>query len=416
MGKKIYGLLGEHLGHSFSPAIHKALGNADYELYELQEEELESFLKQDDIGGLNVTIPYKQKVLPFVEQLSPAVEAIGATNTLFWKDGKLTAENTDVLGFMYLAEHAGISMDGKKVAVLGNGGAAQAIKEAVRRMGASEMVVFDIVPGEGVLPYEELPNHYDAEIVVNSTPVGMYPGNLKAVTKLAPFENLSGVLDIVYNPLLTGLTLEAEELGIPHANGLGMLVAQAVRSHEFFFGTTVNDSVIEDITASLKQDASNIILIGMPGSGKTSVSKLLAEKTGRDVIDLDAEIELTAGKSIPEIFAEEGEEVFRDIETQCIKKAGALSGEILSLGGGAVTKERNYLPLHQNGRIYCLKRDLSLLVTNGRPLSKDLETLKRMEVVRAPMYERFTDVVIVNDKTLEDAANAILEDFHQNVK
>ena len=412
MSEKIYGLLGEHLGHSFSPVIHGKLGNDAYRLFELSESELEAFVRQENIGGLNVTIPYKQKVLPFVDELSPAVEAIGATNTLFLKDGKLYAENTDVLGFIYLVRSAGIEVRGKKVVLLGNGGAAQAVKEALRRLQVGDLRVFDLnsAPPE-VLPYEELSEHYDADVLVNTTPVGMYPNNLKSVVELAPFTKLSGVLDIVYNPLRTGLLLEAESLGIPHASGLGMLVAQAVRSHEFFFGTSVDDAVIQSITAELTRNATNLVLIGMPGSGKSSVAKLLAEKTDREVVELDGAIEEAAGKPIPQIFAEDGEEVFRDIETRCITEAGAKSGVILSLGGGAVTKERNYLPLHQNGRIYCLKRDLSLLATDGRPLSKDLETLKKMEAVRAPMYARFADVTIENSGTLEDAAEAILKDF-----
>lgn len=414
MEQKIYGLVGEHLGHSFSPAIHAALGNDAYRLYELEEAELPAFLRREDLGGLNVTIPYKQTVLPFVGERSPAVEAIGATNTLFYKGDVLYAENTDVLGFIYMARSAGISVEGRKVLVFGNGGAAQAVKEALRRMGASELLVFDVLPGDGVLPYEALPDHYDADVVVNTTPVGMFPNNLHSVTDLQPFPALSGVLDIVYNPLRTGLLLQAEALGIPHAGGLAMLVAQAVRSHEFFFDTDVDDAVIEDILGTLRRDATNIALIGMPGSGKSTVARLLAEKTGRDVIELDAEIERAAGKTIPEIFAEDGEETFRDIESACIAKAGARSGVILSLGGGAVTKERNYLPLHQNSRIYCLARDLSQLATDGRPLSKDIETLKAMEAERAPFYERFRDVSVRNDGTPEETAAAVLDDFSKN--
>ena len=249
-------------------------------------------------------------------------------------------------------------------------------------------------------------------MVVNTTPVGMYPDNLSSITDLTRFEHLSGVVDIVYNPLRTGLLLQAETLGIPCANGLSMLVAQAVRAHEFFFDTTVDDRVIEGLTAQLTRNATNLVLIGMPGSGKSSVAKLLAEKTGREVVELDGAIEEAAGKPIPRIFAEDGEDVFRDIESACIAKAGARNGVILSLGGGAVTKERNYLPLHQNGRIYCLKRDLTLLPMDGRPLSKDLETLRAMEQTRAPMYERFADVTIENDGTLEDAAEKILKDFN----
>ena len=408
----IYGLLGEHLGHSFSPFLHHALGDEAYRLYELPVQELEAFVKQENIGGLNVTIPYKETVLPLADELSPAVEAIGAANTLYRRDGRLIAENTDVLGFLYLLDANRIDVDGKKVLVLGSGGACKAVLEALRRKGAGEILVVSRRGGDApLISYDELPDHTDADVVVNTTPVGMYPDNLASVTDLSRFDHLSGVVDIVYNPLRTGLLLQAEALGIPHANGLGMLVAQAVRAHEFFFDTNVDDRVIEDLTARLTRSATNLVLIGMPGSGKSSVAKLLSEKTGREVVELDRAIEEAAAKPIPAIFAEDGEDVFRDLESSCIAAAGARNGVILSLGGGAVTRERNYLPLHQNGRIYCLKRDLSLLAMDGRPLSKDLDTLRTMEQERAPMYERFADVTVVNDGTLEDAADAILKDF-----
>ncbi|MBQ6526190.1 MAG: shikimate kinase [Clostridia bacterium] len=408
----IYGLLGEHLGHSFSPFLHHALGDEAYRLYELPVQELEAFVKQENIGGLNVTIPYKETVLPFADELSPAVEAIGAANTLYRRDGRLIAENTDVLGFLYLLDANRIDVDGKKVLVFGSGGACKAVLEALRRKGAGEVLVVSRRGGDApLISYDELPDHTDADVVVNTTPVGMYPDNLASVTDLSRFDHLSGVIDIVYNPLRTGLLLQAEALGIPHANGLGMLVAQAVRAHEFFFDTNIDDRVIEDLTAKLTRNATNLVLIGMPGSGKSSVAKLLSEKTGREVVELDRAIEEAAGKPIPAIFAEDGEDVFRDLESSCIAAAGARNGVILSLGGGAVTRERNYLPLHQNGRIYCLKRDLSLLAMDGRPLSKDLDTLRTMEQERAPMYERFADVTVVNDGTPEDAADAILKDF-----
>ncbi len=415
-GNNLYGLLGEHLGHSFSPFLHHALGDEAYALYELAPQELEAFVKQENVRGLNVTIPYKQTVLPFVDEVSPAVEAIGAANTLYRRNGKLIAENTDVLGFLYLLESNHIDVTGKKVLVFGNGGACKAVLEALRRKEAGDVLVVSRWGGDvPLISYDDLPQHHDADVIVNTTPVGMYPDNLSSITDLSPFERLSGVVDIVYNPLRTGLLLQAEALGIPHANGLGMLVAQAVRAHEFFFDTTVDDRVIEDLTAELTRSATNLVLIGMPGSGKSSVAALLAEKTGRDVIELDSAIEEAAGKPIPEIFAEDGEDVFRDIESECIARAGAKTGVILSLGGGAVTKERNYLPLHQNGRICCLKRDLSLLPMDGRPLSKDLDTLKAMEQTRAPMYERFADVTIENDGTLEDAAEKILKDFNSHI-
>ena len=411
MSRRIYGLLGAKLGHSFSPAIHAALGNEAYTLYEKPEEELEAFVRREDLGGLNVTIPYKQKVLPFVDECSDTVRTLGAANTLYRRDGKLCAANTDVDGFCYMARSAGITVTGKKVLVLGNGGASQAVQEALRQMGAGQVLVFNRTPSDSALPFALLSSHEDADVLVNTTPVGMYPDNLSAPVDLRAFPNLTGVLDIVYNPLRTGLLLQAEALGIPFANGLSMLVAQAVRAHEYFFDTTVDDAVIGTILADLTRQVENLVLIGMPGCGKTTIARLLAERTGREVIDLDEEIVRTAGKSIPDIFAEDGEAAFRDLEHAEIEKAGARTGVILSLGGGAVTREDNYLPLHQNGRIYQLTRDPELLPTDGRPLSRDLETLKTMAAERAPLYERFRDVWIANDATPDDAADRIWNDF-----
>ena len=410
--KTIYGLLGAHLGHSFSPYIHRRLGDDAYALYELREEELEAFVSREDLGGVNVTIPYKQAVLSFADEASDTARRIGAANTLYRRDGKLLAENTDVAGFLHLVRVAGIEVRGKKVLVLGSGGASKAVTEALRQLEAGTVLIVSRSGGDlPLISYEDLPSHYDADVLVNTTPVGMYPDNLSSPLDLKPFHKLSGVLDIVYNPLRTGLLLQAEQRGLPCANGLPMLVAQAVRSHELFFDTSVDDSVIEAITNDLTKDAENIVLIGMPGSGKSTVAKLLAERTGRDVVELDSAIEAAAGKPIPQIFAEDGETVFRDLEAACIAKAGARSGVILSLGGGAVTREENYLPLHQNGRIYCLRRELSKLATDGRPLSRGLDALKEMEQVRAPMYERFADVFLDNNGTPEETADAILADF-----
>ncbi|MBR5753943.1 MAG: AAA family ATPase [Clostridia bacterium] len=408
---KIYGLVGEHLGHSFSPRIHARLGNPDYRLFELTPQELEAFVRRDDLGGLNVTIPYKQDVLPLVDACSPTVEAVGAANTLYRRGDQLLAENTDVAGFVYMTERSGISVAEKKVLVLGSGGASKAAVEGLRQLRAGTVLVVSR-SGRSGISYDDLPAHYDADVIVNTTPVGMYPSNLESPLDLTPFEKLSGVLDVIYNPLRTALLLQAEAFGIPCSNGLPMLVAQAVRAHECFFDTTVDDGVTESILADLTREVTNLVLIGMPGSGKSTVAKRLAEQTGRTVLELDAAIEAVAGKSIPQIFEEDGEESFRQIESEQIAGAGALSGVILSLGGGAVTRERNYLPLHQNGRIYCLERDLEHLATDGRPLSKDLETLKQMARERGPLYERFADVTVANGGSPEETAEAILADFN----
>lgn len=409
MKDRIYGLLGRTLGHSYSPEIHAHLGNNDYRCIELEPDQLEGFLSQENIGGLNVTIPYKRDVLPFCDSCSRSVEQIGAANTLVRENGKLKAYNTDKPGFMELVRVSGISVEGAKVLMLGSGGASRAVKAALQDLGAMEIVT---ISRSGEDNYQNLSRHFkNTDVIVNTTPVGMYPHCIDAPLILQDFENLHGVLDIVYNPVRTGLMLQAEELGIPHASGLTMLVAQAVKSHELFFHTEVPDGTIEKITASLSVDTENIILSGMPGSGKTTIAKELGNITGKDVIDIDEEVVKAAMKSIPDIFRDHGETHFRNLESEQIAKFGAMSGKIISLGGGSVLREQNYLPLHQNGRIYVLKRDLDLLGMEGRPLSKDKETLKTMWQERKPRYERFADCEVVNERTPKETADEIWEEF-----
>lgn len=405
-----YGLLGRTLGHSFSVPIHQALGNRAYTLYPTEPEDIASLLADPDLKGLNVTLPYKETVLPYCQVLAPEVEEIGAANCLVRDGDTLIARNTDYSGFIYMTEHSKVSVKDKSVLVFGTGGSSKAIHAALNTMGAKEIfhVSSKTNTPEGLKPYTH------AEVIVNCTPVGMYPKNEARLTDLTFFPRLSGVLDIVYNPLRTGIMMDAEEMQIPCAGGLSMLVAQAKAAHEYFFQTKVEDAVIDSIVNQLRCETENIIICGMPGSGKTSIANALGALTGREVIDTDAEIEKTAGLSIPDIFKEYGEENFRERESAEIAKYGKCSGKILSLGGGAVLKERNYRPLHQNGRIYQIQRNLNLLATDGRPLSKDLDTLKEMEQVRAPYYQRFADVIIPNDATVEDAAKQILEDFSKS--
>ncbi|MBQ9065900.1 MAG: shikimate kinase [Clostridia bacterium] len=405
--EKTYGLLGRTLGHSYSPIIHRALGNDTYRLIELEPEEIGPFLDRTEIGGLNVTIPYKLEVLPYCDARSASVEEIGAANTIVMEDGKRVAHNTDKAGFMEMTRSAGIPVEGMKVLILGNGGASLAVKAGLKEMGAREILALET---QGDYE-EELKKNMDADVVVNCTPVGMFPHVLQSLVDLKDFPNCKGVLDVVYNPARTALLLQAEELGLPHAGGLRMLVAQGVKSHDLWFRETTDAAKIGEITHSLQMDAQNIILCGMPGSGKSSVARILGELSGKPVIDLDEEITKAAGKPIPQIFADDGETAFRDLESEQIAKFGAKSGQILSLGGGAVLREQNYLPLHQNGRIYWIRRDLSLLAMNGRPLSKDRDTLKAMEKERKPRYERFADAIIENDGTIRQAAEQIWTEF-----
>ena len=407
MEQKIYGLLGRKLGHSWSVPIHTALGCEGYRLIELEPEELGGFLQREDIGGLNVTIPYKLDVMPFCDLIDETAKAIGSVNTLVQRNGKLYAWNTDAAGFRWMAERAGISFAGRKVLVLGSGGASRTAVAVCRAAGARETIV---ISRSGEHNYQNLSRHADAEIIVNTTPVGMYPKTGESPVDLRLFPACRGVLDVIYNPRRTALLLQAEELGIPCSDGLPMLVAQAKAAEEHFFARSIPDSENERILAQLRQQTSNIVLIGMPGCGKTTVGQALAQLTGREAVDIDACIVEKAGRSIPEIFAAEGEAGFRSLEREVTAEVGKGSGKIILTGGGVVKDPRNYASLHQNGRIYHLIRDLELLATDGRPLSQGTD-LAAMWAERSPMYQRFRDINIENSGTVEDTAAAIWRDF-----
>ena len=411
MEKRIYALLGRKLGHSWSAPIHKALGCEDYRLIELEPEELKNFLARSDIGGLNVTIPYKRDVMPFCDVIDEAARRIGSVNTLVRRaDGKLYAWNTDVVGFRRMAARAGISFAGRKLVILGSGGASLTAQAVAREDGAAQVIVVSRSGGDN---YENLSRHADAEVVVNCTPVGMYPNVDAAPVDLAAFPACRGVLDMIYNPRRTALLLQAEALGIPHSDGLPMLVAQAVAAEEHFFEKTIPDSENERILAMLRQEMTNIVLIGMPGCGKTTVGEKLARLTGREAIDIDQRIEARTGRTIPEIFAADGEAAFRELEREETAKAGMLSGKIILTGGGVVKDARNYAALHRNGRIYHLLRDLSLLPTEGRPLSQS-NALSDLWEQRAPLYELFRDATVENHGSAEAAAETIWRDFYEN--
>ena len=411
MTGKIFGLIGETLKHSWSVPIHHELGCVDYRLYELKTEELEPFLKNNEIGGLNVTIPYKKAVIPCCASIDPYAAAIGSVNTLVPdEDGRLHGFNTDALGLSYIARRSGISFSGAKAVILGSGGTSLTAQAVARQEGAREVIV---VSRSGENNYTNITRHSDADILINTTPVGMYPHNGECPVSLGIFPSLSGVLDVIYNPQRTALLMQAEERGIPHSGGLPMLVAQAVRAEEKFFGKAIPDSEIERITALLRRNMTNIVLIGMPGSGKTTIGTLLAEISGRETIDIDEEIVRIAGCSIPELFQTIGEEGFRKMETEAVRDAGKQSGKIIMTGGGVVTRQENYAPLHQNGRIYQLERDLSRLPVDGRPISQKtpLEELARK---RTPLYQAFRDVLVSNNAVPSDAAEMIWRDFNEN--
>ena len=400
------GLLGEKLGHSYSPQIHAELADYEYRLYEKAPDEVEAFIRQGDWHGLNVTIPYKKTVVPFCDELSETAETIGSVNTLLRReDGTLYGDNTDAFGFETLLRKTyPADLSGKKALVLGTGGASVTVCAVLRKHGAEVISV----SRSGENNYGNLSLHADAALLVNTTPLGMYPNNGTKAVDLSLFPALEAVLDVVYNPARTALLLQAEALGIPCAGGLIMLVAQAKRSAEIFLGRTLPDSELERITGLLSRSMQNIILIGMPGSGKSRIAGMIAGKLGRPCMEADAELEKAAGKTIPEIFAEEGEPGFRKRETEVLADLGKLSGIVLSTGGGCVTRPENYPLLHQNGIIFRLDRDPDHLARDGRPLSRNAD-LHQMFAVRDPLYNRFADYTIDNNGDPEETVHTILE-------
>ena len=408
-----FGLIGEKLGHSYSVPIHQALAEYEYVLCPLDRKELDPFLRKKDFKGLNVTIPYKQAVLPYLDGVSPEAEDVGSVNTIVkQKDGRLLGYNTDLYGMEYMTRLLGVPLRGKKVLVLGSGGTSLTARAMLRRQGAAQVLV---VSRSGPLTYEGLEAHRDAQILINTTPVGMYPGNGASPVDLERFPQLEGVLDVIYNPRHTALLLQAERLGIAHAGGLEMLVAQAKRACELFTGKQLPEELIPQVAAKLRASMLNLVLIGMPGSGKTQIGLCAAALLGRRALDADEEIVRRAGMSIPDFFARHGEEAFRRLETEVLGDFGKLSATVIATGGGVVTRSENRDLLRQNGVLVHVRRPLEELNTEGRPLSKDMESLRRMERERMPLYRRFADAQIDNTETILQAAEAAVEAFYEAI-
>lgn len=408
-----YGLIGEKLGHSFSKEIHEMLKSNPYELKELMPDELDAFFAAKDFAAINVTIPYKTAVIPYLAHVDDAAKAIGAVNTIVNRGGELWGYNTDFYGLCALIEHAKISLKYKKVAILGTGGTSKTALAVAKHFGAKESLTVSRTAGKGVITYADLAEHTDVEVIINTTPVGMYPGTEATPVDLSKFTNLSGVIDAIYNPLRTQLILDAKKCGIKAEGGLYMLVAQAVRASELFLGCAYAPDTAENIYQTILAGTQSIVLSGMPGAGKSTVGTLLAEKMNRDFFDLDEEIVRVSGRSIPEIFATDGEVYFRTLETRVLREVLAnKKGIVLATGGGAILRDENVDLLHRNGKIYFIDRPLeTLLPTNDRPLASSHEDIRCRFEERYDRYCVTADCHIDGDGTPTEVADRIRKEL-----
>lgn len=409
-----YGLIGAKLGHSYSVPIHAQLGDYDYRLYERTEDEFINLMRGRDFKGLNVTIPYKKLAYQLCDELSDIAREVGSVNTVVRRpDGSLYGHNTDIGGFIGLARRAGVEIAGKKAVILGNGGTSLTAQTACRRLGARQIVV---VSRRGPVDYAALyRDHADAQVLINTTPVGMYPNNGESAAELAKLPCLTGVLDVIYNPDKTALILDAEARGLNCAGGLYMLVGQAREAAELFTGRAIPESETERIHARLRGEALNLILVGMPGSGKSSVGRALAERMGRPFVDCDEEIVKRAGKPIPEIFALEGEAAFRGLEARVVADVCREKGQVIATGGGAVLRTDNVRAMRQNGIVLLIERDLNALGMDGRPLSTSRRALEDMWRARAPKYRAAADTAIDNNAAPEGAVERAEEAYYEAV-
>lgn len=410
-----YGLIGEKLGHSFSKTVHNKLADYDYELLEIKPENLERFMKDKNFKAINVTIPYKQTVIPFLDEIDSVAKKIGAVNTVVNKNGKLYGFNTDYFGLLGLIQYNGISLSGKKVLILGSGGTSKTAFAVAESLNAREILIVSRKGGNSAITYEEAyKNHTDAEIIVNTTPCGMYPNTQNMAIDINCFNKLSAVIDVIYNPIKTALVIEAEKREIAATGGLYMLIAQAVFAAEKFLNCEFKKEITENIFKEILKEKQNIVLIGMPACGKSTVGKNLSEKLGKTFVDTDEEIVKHSILTIPEIFKSYGEKHFRDLESEVIKEISSKQGYIIATGGGAILRQENVDMLKQNGMVFFIDRPLEFLETTpDRPLSSNREMLEKRYNERYDKYVSSADKIIKASEDLEDNINLIKEGFFE---
>ncbi len=416
-----YGLIGEKLEHSFSKQIQTRIAELQnvkdyqYDFVELDKEQFVEFMEKKDFKGINVTLPYKKAVIPYIDVLDESAAQMGAVNTIVNRDGKLYGYNTDFGGFLYMVKAHNVHMEGKKVLLIGNGGASAAVQAVCKHEKARDIIVVSRSATNGAISYDEMyTSHLDADIVVNTSPVGMYPNIANSPIDVSWFHKLECVLDVVYNPILTRLCFEAQELDIKRVIGLEMLIAQAKYSFEYFEDMTFDDSIIDEIKKEMLKDRCNIVLIGMPSAGKTTIGKMLQEKLGKKFVDLDDMIIEKAGKTIPEIFQESGETGFRAIETEVAIEASKMNNMIIATGGGAIKHKVNMDFLRLNGITIYIDRDVDKLISSdpNRPLSSSKQALQQMHKERQPLYQKYAAYVADNNTNIEKTVDDIVNAYH----